>query len=128
MAELHDGQTWIVDMDKVVDMLHRADTFAYVEQTGGGTATIYAGHTFVESDYGTRYAALAGPGWFEGPGWTIARGYAADFYVGPDDEGDANPWEPNLSTLVDEDPTDSVEAAIAAQILRVIKEDTHAHS
>lgn len=107
---------YVIDMDRVVELVRRADTFAYVEQTGGGTATIFAGPVacgFCNQDapegvgpFGTRlpwdgcpvgydgqggdhdwrYAACAGPGWFEGPNWTTARGDKRDFYIGPDDD------------------------------------------
>lgn len=83
-----DLNTTEVDMDKIVSIVR--DDYgipAYVEQTGGGTATIYAGPTHHEDGWGTRHAAAAGPGWFAGPHWTKGRGIVSDFFVGPDDDG-----------------------------------------
>lgn len=57
-----------IDFDRVVTLLHLADVPAYVEQTGGGCATIQAGPTFVNAHGDTVYAALCGPGYFAGPG------------------------------------------------------------
>lgn len=76
-----------VDMDKVCDILKERGIPAYVEQTGGGCATVYAGEPWDEEGWGKRYPALAGPGWFEGPGWTNARGDTDDFCIGLDDDG-----------------------------------------
>lgn len=75
-----------LNMDEVVRRLNDAGVDAYVEQTGGGCATIFAG---VQSD--ERWDVCAGPGWFEGPGWTNARGDLGDFAIGPDDDGDSDP-------------------------------------
>lgn len=62
---------------------------AYVEMTGGGVATIFAGPTREEADYGTRYAAVAGPGTFryDGP----STGDLIEFAIGADDYGDTDP-------------------------------------
>lgn len=76
-----------IDFDEVVRLLKEADLPAYVEQTGGGTATISVG----EKRSNERYDILVGPGWFEGPGWTNGRGSTDDLYIGPDDEGESNP-------------------------------------
>lgn len=79
-----------ISLDKIV--AHLKDTFdiaAYVEQTGGGTATIYAGPTQDEPGWGDRYAAVAGPGWFNGPGRTEGTGDSRYFFIGPDDDGSA---------------------------------------
>lgn len=78
-----------LNMDRVVELLHgKGVDNAYVEQTGGGCATIFAGPTFEEPDYGTRYAACAGPGRY---GWTsdvASMGHTDEFCVGADDYGD----------------------------------------
>lgn len=86
-----------LNMDRICELLAAKGIPAYVEQTGGGCATIYAGEktpqTFTIS-YGAketytedRYEACAGPGWFAGPGWTNGRADTSDFYVGLDDDG-----------------------------------------
>lgn len=82
----------IIDLDEVVNQLAKLGVPAYVEQTGGGCATIYAGTPQSWPDqYGDRrYAAAAGPGWFEGPAWTKGRGHTDEFYFGPDDDGDTD--------------------------------------
>lgn len=61
---------------------------AYVEQTGGGCATLFAGGTYTDAHGDQRWRAAAGPGWFDGPGWTNGRAALGDFYVGPDDGED----------------------------------------
>ncbi len=129
LAEIRNGTGWprdarfvllepdYIDMDAIVERVQDAGHFAYVEQTGGGCATIYAGLHRVRSFEGEtlydgekRYDAAAGPGWFEGPGWTKGRGSLHDFSVSRDDFG-----EYDSITCYDEDG--AVEA-----ILAVIKE------
>lgn len=74
-------------MDRVVAILKsKGVDNAYVEMTGGNCATIFAGPTFEEPDYGTRYAAAAGPGTF---GWqSDSIGHTDEFAIGTDDYGD----------------------------------------
>lgn len=78
-----------VDMEEVARLLvQRGIPDAYVEQTGGNTATIVAGPGLVTFEGEPRWAMMAGPGIFLGPHWTIARGHLDDFAVGADDDGD----------------------------------------
>lgn len=84
----------IIDMDAVVADLHAMGHPAFVQQTGGGCATIQAGTPFTDSLGDDRYPVLAGPGWFEGPGFTVARANVADFYIGPDED------DPDLEDVV----------------------------
>lgn len=104
MTEYKQGET--VNMDRIVEIIKAEGFYAYVEQTGGGCATIYSSDRSSEQYPGApapylinpldgegRYPVIAGPGWFEGPGWTNARGALGDFYVGPDDDGERTPWE-----------------------------------
>jgi hypothetical protein len=119
-----------IDLDEVVRILkdeHQVP--AYVEQTGGGTATIYAGWWFmnqepqyrwedgeriqVDAESVPRFPAIAGPGWFEGPGWTKGRATVDDFYIGPDDDGEADPVTATR---------DWTERDAAAAIARQVKE------
>jgi hypothetical protein len=96
-----------ISMDRVCELLRARGIPAYVEQTGGGVATIYAGklEPVQEPVYrwapeggreraGTttveRWQAVAGPGWFE-PGWQNPRADLSDFSIGPDDDGEAEP-------------------------------------
>lgn len=67
---------------------------AYVEMTGGGVATLYAGHTHEEPEWGTRYALVAGPGTYGEPSVADSEefSFAADVeeqkeveYLSPDD-------------------------------------------
>lgn len=80
-----------VDMDEVVR--HLRDTFkvtdAYVEQTGGGCATIYAGGIpgADPEDDRPRWRAVAGPGVY-GWGRRPSRGDLGDFHIGPDGDAD----------------------------------------
>lgn len=91
----------VIDLDEVVRLLrevHDIDN-AYVAQTGGGVATIYAGPTRPDPDIQSvawgdvRYAAIAGPGTY---GWGVKPSTASldDFFVGVDDQGEADPVAP----------------------------------
>lgn len=81
-----------VSMDRIVAYLREAGVQnASVEQTGGGCATIYAGPVSRDAAGDERYALIAGPGWFEGPGFTNAWISFGDFAYGPDDDGDTAP-------------------------------------
>jgi hypothetical protein len=80
-----------LSLDAIVDLLRRGDIPAVVEQTGGGCATIQIGDLFTDAAGAERYPILCGPGWFEGPRWKNARGDTEDLYVGPDDDGVADP-------------------------------------
>lgn len=93
-----------LNFDTIVELLKERDIPAIVEQTGGGTATIYAGEMYKRREpvytWKTgprtvdrwedvdRWEAGAGPGYFEGPGWTNGRGGTEDFVVGRDDDGE----------------------------------------
>lgn len=96
----------------------------YVEQTGGGCATVYLGNTYTprasdplanhevyaeqlkpgvllfpeQYPFGDCVPVMAGPGWFNGPGWTDGRGHRDDFSVGydcNDPEVEDDPGESN---------------------------------
>lgn len=105
--------TTTLDMDRVVEILrtvHGVEN-AFVQQTGGGCATIYAGPVADDEEGDPRYAAIAGPGWFEGPGFTVARGTIGDFYIGRDNDGATDPVEP-----LEDASEETVAALIAAQV------------
>ena len=73
-----------LDMDWITaQIIERTGVTAYVEQTGGGCATIYVGT--LADDWTPPF--MAGPGWFAGPYWTQARAHIDEFYWG-DGEGD----------------------------------------
>lgn len=87
-----DEVTAPINLNRVVAWLKLYGVPAYVEQTGGGCATIYAGDRNVDRyGDGDLYHALAiGPGWFEGPNWTEARADTTDLYIGPHDQGEGD--------------------------------------
>lgn len=100
-------------MNRIVELLQaKGVANAYVEQTGGGCATIYAGPTHLDGNGDERWAVCAGPGWFTNGGG--AFGDRADFYIGPDDDGEAPLDELDRPT---EDTTDE---QVAEMILRQI--------
>jgi hypothetical protein len=87
----------LVNMDLVVQILTDRGVPAVLEQTGGGTATIFAGATHDDPEWGDRYEACAGPGhWTHGWGnpdpANTAVGYLGEFCVGPDDFGENGYW------------------------------------
>lgn len=106
-------------LDAVVAALRDASIPAYVAQTGGGIATIFAGtpvkatttdHLNEPHEY-DQYPILAGPGWFEGPGWTDGHASTAEFYIGPDDDDD------NYVTLADVFTDDGDAVATAVRLI-----------
>jgi hypothetical protein len=108
----------LLNMDRITDMVKAAGIAAYVEQTGGGCATIIvgAGKLPILDDRESSYDAylLAGPGWFD---WdtTPATAYASrgEFYIGPDDLGVSDTWSPPLDGT-----TADAETACAAHIIQ----------
>jgi hypothetical protein len=94
------------NMDEVCALLHyHLGVQAYVEYTGGGCATIYAGGTF--RNYGEagdsdetpiyRQRALGGAGWFTSPmgkgdPQQQALGSWHEFVVGKDDDGESHTY------------------------------------
>jgi hypothetical protein len=87
--DAHDVTGRVVSFSAIVSALHARGIRSYVEQTGGGCATVMVGEDKPLPD-DSLYVALVGPGWFEGPGWTNARGDTADLSIGGDDV-DAHP-------------------------------------
>lgn len=97
----------IIDFDRVAARLSAEhDIPAHVEQTGGNVATLYVGTAEGEQEpteptmaYNhmadcMRAPVVLGPGWFEGPGWTNARGTLEELFLGPDDQGQTTHYEP----------------------------------
>lgn len=78
-----------INLDRIAERLVTDGIAAYVEQTGGGCATIMVGEHAADAKGDPRYQAVVGPGWFEGPGWTNARAALDELYIGPDDDGDS---------------------------------------
>lgn len=102
----------VVDLDRIAAMLTERGIPAFVEMTGGGVATVYGGPDVRDAAGETRYTFLIGPGWFDGPGWTLARADTADLGWGPDDDGD----DPAAYTDAGPRMTEAdIVAAVAAQ-------------
>lgn len=110
-----------VNMDEIVRILREelGVPTAYVEQTGGGCATIFAGPTWKDQYGDEHFYAAAGPGYWT-HGWTnpdpanTALGELGDFHVGPDDGGmsDTPVW-----TAMEGETERSIAERIAAQSL-----------
>ncbi len=76
-----------IDLERLADAVRqRTGAEAYVEQTGGGCATLYAGPQWTDEHGDQRYSVVVGPGWFDGPGWR--HGYASyeECHVSRDDD------------------------------------------
>lgn len=102
-----------IDLDLVADALTAAGTPAYVEQTGGGCATIYVGAPVVCTQTGDEFHPYAvGPGWFHPVGPRLhGFGHVSDLYMGPNDAGDAPTV--SLTTTDVEAARDAILAMIA---------------
>jgi hypothetical protein len=77
--------TKVFSLDRLCDVMRAAGFPAYVEHTGGGVATIYAGEPVDEEGWGPRYVVLVGPGYFEKGGSAYVE--ASDGVLGPDTDG-----------------------------------------
>lgn len=100
-----------IDLDDIVERVRDAGHPAHVAQTGGGTATIYAGLPAPDVNGDERYPVIAGPGSFAGPGWTRGVADTGDFYIGPDDDGETPP------IVTDDDDDEGVVAALIVGLL-----------
>lgn len=107
----------ILNMDKIVEYVRGAGFAAYVEQTGGGCATIYASRTADERGLparpdGDHCEVVAGPGWFAGPNWTKPQAAVLDLWVGLDDDGQT---QGETTTSVDD------EASVAQRMIERLR-------
>lgn len=82
-----DDDRLTLDADVIAELVREAGYFAYVEQTGGGCATIYAGERIPDEEREFRYAVAAGPGQY-GWGERPSTFHLSELYVGPDSWGD----------------------------------------
>lgn len=115
----------IVDLDEVVDRIREQGVWAYVEQTGGGCATIFAGawHTAPDGNHDrTVYAAVAGPGEY-GWGQRPSTGHTDDFLIGADDQGKSDAID--CSTLAITSTRDLAELIVTQTRLPLGKALTH---
>lgn len=79
-------QAHILNMDTIVEVLIERGVPAYVEHTGGGVATIYAGEQRqrrLEQEWPT-FSVIAGPGTLRHRDYGFSTAWSHDFYVGPD--------------------------------------------
>lgn len=99
-----------LNFDRIVSLVTAQGVYAHVAMTGGGVATIFAGATHVDTAGDERYAVVAGPGTY---GITKpSTGDLAEFYVGPDDEGQSDAFEPlRAGATTDEDVARMIVAA-----------------
>jgi len=76
-----------INLDALVRILAGLGISSHVEHTGGdNTAALYAGPCRYDPDAGAdRYTVVAGPGFFEGPGWSNAWAFREEFTIGRDD-------------------------------------------
>lgn len=107
--------TEIVNMDKIAELVRAKGVPCYVEMTGGGVATIYAGESFQghgwsNTELDTMYPVLAGPGGFNSPEYGFSVGYLHDFYIGPD--GDVDEFD----TMTTDDDEQTIADAIVAMV------------
>jgi hypothetical protein len=101
----------LLNMDEIVRaIVEDHGIYAYLEHTGGGCATIYAGARDKEG----YFQAVAGPGNISWVPEIPSTGHVDEFYVSPDDQGDtkaADVTELGATT----------EAAIAELIVRLVR-------
>jgi hypothetical protein len=114
-----------ISFDEVVRLIEGEGFAAFVQQTGGGVATVYASRKDATGTLRTHevgpyhdehYEVAVGPGWFDGAGWTNGRGDTSDLYVGID--GDESPSESPWSATVPASATEQEVAARAVALLR----------
>jgi hypothetical protein len=82
----------LLHLEEVARLVREAGVNCVLDTSGGGVATLWAGPTRHESGYGIRFAALAGPGSY-GWGQRPSTGTTAEFFVGPDDNGQVDPLD-----------------------------------
>lgn len=73
------------NLDRVAGELNSRGIAAEVDQTGGGTATLFAGERFFDNDGEPRWMIMAGPGYFDEHG--VAFTDTTEFAVSKDDGG-----------------------------------------
>lgn len=82
----------IIAGDDVVALVTAAGYPCVVEQTGGNTATIYAGAPYIK-DGDERFPIVAGPGDFEFPHYARSSFSLWELWIGPDDDGETVPLD-----------------------------------
>ena len=98
LTEQDRRETWSncrppIDLNAVAADVQRITGYTcHLEQTGGGTATLYVWAD--ETLPGDHALAVAGPGWFTTPSWTTARADWEGFCIGLDDDTQDIHWYP----------------------------------
>jgi hypothetical protein len=80
----------LISLNRIVELLHaKGHLKAYVEHTGGGTATLVSGTTWRDDSGDDRHDARFGPGEFYGIEFFWQEPYArpSELFVGRDDDG-----------------------------------------
>lgn len=77
----------MLSLDAVALEIQLRGHFAFVDMTGGGCATVFAGEKRTDIFGDERYAVQLGAGHFEGPGWTNAVGWVEEMSFSKDDGG-----------------------------------------
>ena len=111
VVQLAGAEPDILDLDRIAELLRERGVAAQVEQTGGGTATLYADPAGGPAHPYARHAVAVGPGFFAGPGFTCARAFREGLAIGPDDDGEVTPLET---------PAGASEADVAAIVQALI--------
>ena len=92
-----------LDMNRICEEIEAKGVSAYVEMTGGGVATIYAGNDHA-------VCILAGPGAFAGDAYTLPEADSEGFAVSREDGSEGEVVSP-----------DADETAIATLILAYVQ-------
>ena len=66
----------VFSLDTVAERLSAEGIAATIEQTGGGTATLYVGERWIDDDDNDRADVIVGPGWFQEGGFGGGAGAA----------------------------------------------------
>ena len=101
-----------IDLDAVAAAVTARGVITRVLHSSGGTATLYTGEQIVDPAGDVRFTTSAGPGWFDGPGYTRPLAARDEFGVGPHDDS----WGVTV-------PADATVEQIAELIVAV-----HAHA
>lgn len=103
-----------VDLWAVTREIKAAGHYAFVDHTGGNTATLYAGRPVPDEDRVFCWSAWGGPGWFEGAGWTKPFADTSEFGIGQHDDAAQDAPEPVV-------PEHTTPAEVAKLIVGVIE-------
>lgn len=107
-----------IDLHQLARLIRERGIAAGVDNSGGGTATLYVGETYLSMSGEQRHAVCAGPGMYVGD-HAYADSY--DFSAGSDDDGATRADKPNFQT----DPFDfQTHAEIADEIVRIAISET----